>query len=104
LHEICYEGRLHKNLTGKLIYHITSNNFLSKIARSLANFAPSLKANTFGVGVRFRSMNEWRFMVERKMVIKGILSGDPERHSIIRRLFLNISNVKRVSVLAKKMP
>lgn len=48
------------NLSGRLIYEITSSRFLSAIGRFVSKIIPSLKANTFGVGVRFRSHDEWR--------------------------------------------
>jgi len=48
------------NLSGRLIYEITSSRVLSAIARKISRFIPAFKANTFGVGVRFRSHEEWR--------------------------------------------
>ncbi|UNK78552.1 hypothetical protein MNQ96_13405 [Sphingopyxis granuli] len=46
-------------LSGRLIYAITSSRLLSAAAAFAARFVPALRANTFGVGVRFRSHGEW---------------------------------------------
>lgn len=48
------------NVSGRLIYAVTSSRILSYLAEKVSRFVPSLKANTFGVGVRFRSHEEWR--------------------------------------------
>jgi hypothetical protein len=47
-------------LSGKIIYEITSSKVLSFVAGAVSRFIPSLRANTFGVGVRFRAEKEWR--------------------------------------------
>lgn len=49
---------------GRLIYEITSSRLLSSVARAVSRFVPSLRANTFGVGVRFRGHDEWRALFE----------------------------------------
>jgi len=46
-------------VSGQLIYAITSSRLLSAMAGVAARFVPALRANTFGVGVRFRSHDEW---------------------------------------------
>lgn len=46
-------------LSGSLIFRITKNRFLSVLGRVVAKVVPAFKANTFGVGVRFRSHDEW---------------------------------------------
>lgn len=48
------------NLSGRLIFEITSSSILSFIGRQAAKIVPAFNANTFGVGVRFRSHDEWR--------------------------------------------
>lgn len=45
--------------SGRLIYAITKSRVLSTICAAVARVVPSLKANTFGVGVRFRSRASW---------------------------------------------
>lgn len=59
-----YESFVINNFSGWLIYQITSNSALSVLGNFIAKFIPSLKANTFGVGVRFRSHKEWQRMFE----------------------------------------
>src|SRR5690606_34490517 len=49
-------------VSGRLIYEITSSQLLSDIGRQLARVIPAFKANTFGVGVRFRSCEDWHEM------------------------------------------
>lgn len=57
--EYCYESYF-KNLSGWLIYRITKSKLLSAIARIVGHVIPSLRANTLGVGVRFRSEADWK--------------------------------------------
>lgn len=57
VNEYIYESPA--NISGRLIYEITSSRILSAIAKAVSKFVPSLRANTFGVGVRFRSNAEW---------------------------------------------
>lgn len=52
------------NVSGRLIYSITSSKMLSAIASLVSRFVPSLRANTLGVGVRFRARVEWIKMFE----------------------------------------
>jgi SAM-dependent methyltransferase len=58
VNEYIYESFVGR-LSGKLIYAITSSRILSTLARFAAIFIPAFRANTFGVGVRFRSHDEW---------------------------------------------
>lgn len=46
-------------LSGRVIYEITSSRLLSALASVVSRVVPSLRANTFGVGVRFRGRDEW---------------------------------------------
>jgi len=91
-------------LSGKLIYNITSNKFLSKIASIISIFFPSLKANTFGVGVRFREMNEWINLFEFSgyKVIK-IIKGENIRIPFLRRLLFIRRQTKDSFLLIKKL-
>lgn len=57
VNDYIYESWIN-NFSGWLIYQITKNKFLSAMANFISKFVPSLKANTFGVGVRFRSNAE----------------------------------------------
>lgn len=59
VNEYIYESYL-GNFSGWLIYQITSSKTLSLIGKFIARFVPALRANTFGIGVRFRAHREWR--------------------------------------------
>ena len=59
VNEYIYES-FFGHLSGKLIYLITQSAILSALARIGSRWVPALKANTLGVGVRFRSDKEWR--------------------------------------------
>jgi hypothetical protein len=58
VNEYIYESYL-GNLSGRLIFEITKSPILSWFGKVLSLVMPSLKANTFGVGVRFRAGDEW---------------------------------------------
>lgn len=85
------------NFSGWLIYQITKNKLLSAIGNSVAKILPSLKANTFGVGVRFRSNSEWKKIFEKSgFIVENQLKGEPEFISLPRRLLL-IKEIRRDS-------
>ncbi len=89
------------DISGKIIYRITRSRILSSLGRFVARLVPSLKANTFGVGVRFRSCGEWRAIFERAgFEIIGYAKGDCEYVSPARRLLL-ISEIRRDSFLLR---
>lgn len=46
-------------LSGRLIYAITGSALLSWLGQQVARVIPAFRANTFGVGVRFRAHEEW---------------------------------------------
>src|SRR5690606_13250277 len=54
VNEYIYESYL-GGLSGWLIYQVTKSRVLSALASAVAVVVPSLRANTFGVGVRFRA-------------------------------------------------
>jgi hypothetical protein len=85
--------------SGWLIFHVTKSKLLSSLANVIAKVFPSLHANTFGVGVRFRCNNEWRkiFLSSGFKVIEEI-KGDDEYISLPRRLLL-IKAIRRNSFL-----
>lgn len=87
------------NFSGWLIYQVTVNKVLSALAKAVSVVIPSLRANTFGVGVRFRSRDEWRkFFHESGFVIKGEVKGGEEVISLPRRLLL-IKSIRKDSFL-----
>lgn len=58
INEYVYDSYI-RNVSGWLIYQITSSKVLSALCQVVAQFVPSLRANTFGTGVRFRADQEW---------------------------------------------
>lgn len=101
VNEYIYESYLY-NLAPKLIYYITSSTLLSSIGRVVSKFIPSLKANTFGVGVRFRGDLEWQNLFEKTgFRIVEHLRGIPEDVTIPRKMLL-IKSIRRDSYLLEK--
>lgn len=101
INEYIYESFLIKNFSGWFIYQITRNSILSKLGDYVAKFAPSLKANTFGTGVRFRSHEEWcKIFLSLGFVVVATTIGKQEYVSLPRRLLL-IKNCRRDSFLLK---
>ncbi len=77
------------DVSGRLIYKITSSRILSYLGNRVSQFVPSLKANTFGVGVRFRSASEWMdFFDQRGWRVLGHTRGEEETVSLARRCLL----------------
>jgi hypothetical protein len=62
--EFVYEGYI-PNWPAALIFAVTSSKMLSKAGASVARVVPSLRANTFGTGVRFRAASDWTRMFAR---------------------------------------
>lgn len=101
VNEYIYESFIINNFSGWLIYQITSSSLLSKLGGLIAKIFPSLKANTFGVGVRFRSHAEWKRMFESLgFDVVDTVIGNQEGISLPRRLLL-IKNCRRDSFLLK---
>ena len=54
---------IYQSLVGRvsprLIFEITSSKLLSFLGRQAGRIIPAFRANTFGVGVRFRSHEQW---------------------------------------------
>lgn len=104
VNEYIYDSYI-SNLSGKLIYVITSSRVLSSIGNLVARIIPSLKANTFGVGVRFRATAEWlNFFESRGWRVTSHTRGEEEFVSKARR-FLFIKSCRRDSFVlqAKEM-
>lgn len=98
VNEYIYESYV-RNFSGYLIYTITRSKLLSAIGSFVSKFVPSLRANTFGVGVRFRAHNEWSELFEEcgfKVVTK--ILGENERLSLAHRI-LFIDKIRRDSFL-----
>lgn len=98
VNEYIYESWI-KNFSGWLIYQITKNKFLSAIGNFISKFVPSLRANTFGVGVRFRSNSEWIDIFKNAgFIVEKEIKGDNEFISLPRKILL-IKEIRRDSFL-----
>jgi hypothetical protein len=87
------------NLSGRLIYEVTKSKTLSTIGQVISKIAPSLYANTFGVGVRFRSHSEWiKLFEECGFTVVSKIYNEPEHVSLPRRLLM-IKEIRRDSFL-----
>ncbi len=86
-------------VSGWLIYQITSNRLLSWIGTHAAKIVPAFKANTFGIGVRFRAHEEWRrLFAEAGYRVTGFRIGRAEHVSPPLRSML-IRTIRRDSFL-----
>jgi hypothetical protein len=100
VNEYIYESYI-SNFSGWLIFQITKSKFLSWIGKRISTVIPSFKANTFGVGVRFRSHEEWKnLFASAGFEVKSSVKGHEERVSPPLRLLL-IKNIRRDSFLLK---
>lgn len=96
VNEYIYESWI-ANISGWLIYQITKSRLLSAIGKTISMVVPSLKSNTFGVGVRFRANTEWRNIFEEcGFEIANELKGEKESIPLPQRLLL-IKEIRRDS-------
>jgi hypothetical protein len=99
VNEYIYESYLAAEFSGWLIWAITSSSLLSALAKLVSFVVPSLRANTFGVGVRFRTSMQWRLLFGRAGFREvGYLRGQDEPVSVARRLLM-IKSCRRDSFL-----
>lgn len=99
VHEYIYESGAFGGISADLIYAITSSRLLSRLGRSVSRLVPSLRANTFGVGVRFRSAADWtEVFAEAGWQLQSQVRGAEEPISLARRLLL-IQSCRRDSFL-----
>jgi hypothetical protein len=90
INEYVYESPLYSDFAGKFTYVVTSNKLLSKLASAISrlHLFRALRANTFGVGVRFRSDASWRGLFKAcGYEVVGFAAGPHERMPLARRLF-----------------
>jgi hypothetical protein len=98
VNEYIYESYV-GNFSGWFIYQITKNPLLSLLGRVVSTIAPSLRANTFGVGVRFRARAEWlRLFDSAGYEVESSTRGAEEPVSLPRRMLL-IKCIRRDSFL-----
>lgn len=100
VNEYIYESYV-GTLSGRLIYSITSGRLLSAVASFAARFVPAFRANTFGVGVRFRSHKEWLALFrEAGFSAKAVRIGADEDVKLPLRLLL-IKAIRRDSFILR---
>jgi hypothetical protein len=87
------------NTSGWLIYRITASRLLSALGQAVAKFAPSLRANTFGTGVRFRANQEWINLFDRLGFKVAAYRRGSEEHVSLARKMLMIKSCRRDSYL-----
>jgi hypothetical protein len=98
VNEYIYDSFL-GDATSWLIFAITRSKMLSMIGRIVGTFVPSLRANTFGVGVRFRSHDGWlRVFEEAGFVVVDVVEGEKDDIPLPQRLLLT-REVRRDSFL-----
>lgn len=96
VNEYIYESFL-GNASGRLIFAITSSSVLSFLGRQVGRVIPAFRANTFGVGVRFRARDEWvRLFAEAGYRVTSMTEGEPEPISPPLRTLL-IKTIRRDS-------
>ena len=92
------------HLSGRWIFEITSSSLLSAVGSAIGKVVPALRANTFGVGVRFRSNEQWReLFAEAGYKVVGHAEGKPEPISPPLRGLL-IKTIRRDSYLLEPIP
>jgi hypothetical protein len=103
VNEYIYESFV-GHFSGWLIFRITRSRLLSSIGRAVATVVPALKANTFGVGVRFRAHAEWRELFEQAGYrVRDSRLGSPEVVALPRRALL-IRSIRRDSFVLEPAP
>ena len=99
VNEYIYESYAESRISAYLIWLITSSKALSFIAGTVARLVPSLRANTFGTGVRFRAADEWvRLFRQAGYDVVARHRGRDEGVSLARRMLL-IKSCRRDSFL-----
>lgn len=101
VNEYIYESFI-GHLSGRIIFDITRSRLLSRIGGLISRIIPSLRANTFGVGVRFRANKEWlTLFAEAGYDVTSWTRGHSEPISLARRVLL-IKEIRRDSFLLKR--
>ena len=98
INEYIYDSYI-GNASGWLIYRITSSQLLSALGKAVAKIVPSLRANTFGTGVRFRANQEWIDLFGGLgFKVAAYRRGSEENVSFARRMLM-IKSCRRDSYL-----
>jgi len=103
VNEYIYEGLLVPSLSAAAIFRVTSSGLLSRLAAAVARVVPSLRANTFGVGVRFRDAADWRRMFDAAgWRVIGHVSDRRDKISFARRVALALNDIRQDSFLLER--
>lgn len=98
VNEYIYESFVGR-ISPRLIYEITSSRILSRIGSLIGRIIPAFRANTFGVGVRFRSHAQWReLFAEAGFKVVDVQIGKAEPVALPLRALL-IKEIRRDSFL-----
>jgi hypothetical protein len=98
VNEYVYESYVWQEFASRLIFAVTSSSVLSSIGRAVARFAPSLRANTFGIGVCFHTDRTWRrLFTQAGWRVEQVVEGDLEEISVPRRGVLLLRRCRRNS-------
>lgn len=99
VNEYIYESWGWQGTSALLIWSVTSNQLLSRVGAAVSKVVPSLRANTFGVGVRFRDAGDWKRMFESLgFEVKGHIRGADEPLTPALRMLM-IRHCRRDSFL-----
>ena len=100
VNEYIYESFV-AQLSGWLIFQITKSHLLSAVGRLAGRVIPAFRANTFGVGVRFRAHEEWlKLFRQAGYTVQDHRVGRPEDVAPPLRLLL-IRAIRRDSFLLR---
>lgn len=91
VNEYVYQAPLVTDFAGLMIYLVTKSKTLSLVGSTVSRlpFLKALRANTFGVGVRFRSNASWRSVFKDSgYEIVAFAPGPHEAMPLSRRLLL----------------
>lgn len=98
VNEYIYESFI-TGFSSALIFLVTSNKVLSRIADLVSRVFPSLRANTLGVGVRFRGKDEWiRLFGDAGFDVQKVVEGSLEKVDLPLKCLL-IRSIRRSSFI-----
>lgn len=104
VNEYIYEGFAARDLSAGAIFWITSSKLLSRLGAAVAQVVPSLRANTFGVGVRFRAAGDWhRLFARAGWRVVGQTTDRHDPISFARRIALGLRDVRQDSFLLERL-
>lgn len=104
VHEYVYDSWLPGDASARFIHAVTSSRVLSRLAAIVARFIPALRANTFGVGVRFHGADAWlRLFQAAGWHVVASRRGEEEILSLARAVLL-VKSCRRDSFVLSTVP